>query len=123
MLGNVEVEEVEEYGNKYSEVVARYDILMDQIERKLRSFKEMEKQDATEQEERRMEQMMMEMQLHMQKEEEHKAIKSDCNVLKIKFPKLQITKFSSIHKDLFRFWNQFDNENDRSELSTVSKLP
>ena len=43
MLGNVEAEEVEECGNKYSEAVARYDILMDQIERKLRSFKEMEK--------------------------------------------------------------------------------
>ena len=43
MLGNVEVEEVEECGNKYLEAVARYDILMDQIERKLRSFKEMEK--------------------------------------------------------------------------------
>ena len=98
MLGNVEVEEVEECGNKYLEAVARYDILMDQIERKLRSFKEMEKQNATEQEERRMEQMMMEMQLHIQKEEEHKAIKSYCNVLKIKFPKLQITRFSTFTK-------------------------
>ena len=64
MLGNVEVEEVEECGNKYSEAVARYDILMDQIERKLRSFKEMENR-MRQQEERRMEQMMMEMQLHM----------------------------------------------------------
>ena len=43
ILGKVEVEEVEEWGNKYSEAVAKYDILMDQIESKLRSFNEMEK--------------------------------------------------------------------------------
>ena len=42
--------------------------------------------------------------------------------MKVKLPKLQITSFSSFHKDLFRFWNQFDNENDRSEFSTVSKF-
>ena len=57
---------------------------MDEIERKLRSFKEMEKQNVTQQEEKMMEQMMMEMQLHM-KMKEDKAIKSDCNVLKVSF--------------------------------------
>ena len=50
---------------------------------KLRSFKEMEKENANEQEERRMEQIMMEMQLHMKKKKEDKAIKSDCDVLKV----------------------------------------
>ena len=57
---------------------------MDEIERKLRSFKEMEKQNVTQQEEKMMERMMMEMQLHM-KMKEGKAIKSDCNVLKVSF--------------------------------------
>ena len=57
---------------------------MDEIERKLRSFKEMEKQNVTQQEEKMMERMMMEMQLHM-KMKEDKAIKSDCNVLKVSF--------------------------------------
>ena len=52
--------------------MARYDIPMDEIENKLRSFKEMGKQNVTEQEERRMEQMMMEIQLHMKKKEEGK---------------------------------------------------
>ena len=44
----------------------------------------MEKQNVTQQEEKMMEQMMMEMQLHM-KMKEDKAIKSDCNVLKVSF--------------------------------------
>ena len=72
MLENNEVsfEEVEDWGNKYRDSVARYDIPMDEIENKLRSFKDMGKQNVTEQEERRMEHMMMEIQLHMKKKEE-----------------------------------------------------
>ena len=59
---------------------------MDEIKSKLRSFKEMG-QNATEQEERKMERMMMEMQLYMKKKEEDKVIKPDYNVLKVKPPK------------------------------------
>ena len=45
LLENDEVnfEEVEEWGDKYHDAVTRYHILMDEIEVKLRSFKEMEK--------------------------------------------------------------------------------
>ena len=60
-------EEVEEWGNRFHDAVARHDIPTDEIESKLRSFKEMEKQNATEQKERRMERMMIEMELHMKK--------------------------------------------------------
>ena len=96
---------------------------MDEIENNLRSFKEMEKQNATVQEERRMERMMMEIQSHhMKKKEEDKAIKPDCNVLEVKLPKLVITRFSSNHINWFRFWNQFESETDRSELPAVSKF-
>lgn len=38
--------------------------------------------------------MMIEMYLHMKKKEEDKDIKFDCNVLKIKLPKLLITKIN-----------------------------
>ena len=72
---------------------------MDEIKSKFRSFKKMEKQCATEQEERRMEWMVMEMKLHMKKKEEDKATKSDCNVLKVKLPKLVITRFNGTHID------------------------
>ena len=66
--------------------MARFDIPMDEVKSKLRSFKEMG-QNATEQEERKMERMMMEMQLYMKKKEEDKVIKPDYNVLKVKPPK------------------------------------
>ena len=74
MLANDEVnfEEGEEWGNEYRDTVTRYGISMDEIESKLRSFKEIEKQNTTEQEKRRMERTMMEMQLHMKKKEEDK---------------------------------------------------
>ena len=60
----------------------------------------------------------MEMQLHMKKKED-KSIKSDCKVLKVKLPKLVITRFNGTHIDWFRFWNQFEREIERSELSAV----
>ena len=41
----------------------------------------MEKQNAREQEQRRMEQMLMDMQLPTTKKEKDKATKSDCNVI------------------------------------------
>ena len=124
MLENdkVSFEEVEEWGNKFLEAVARYDIPMDEIESKFRSFKEMEKENATEQEERILERMMMELQLHMKKKEQDKAINSDCNVLKFKLPKLVITSLNGTLIDWFRIWSQFESKIDRSELSAVSKF-
>ena len=65
---------------------------------------------------------MIEMQLYMKKKEEHKAISSDCNVLRVKLPKLVISRFDGTHIDWSRFWNQFESEIDRSELHAVSKF-
>ena len=48
----------------------------------------------------------MEMQLHMNKKEEDKAIKK----LKVKLPKLVITRFNGTYINSFRFWNQFKRE-------------
>ena len=41
---------------------------------------------------------------------------------KCKFPKLLISQFSITHIDYFRFWNQFETQIDKSELSSVTKL-
>ena len=51
MLGNDEVsfEEVEEWGNKYRDGVARYEIPIDEVESRLASFKKMQKKNAREQ--------------------------------------------------------------------------
>ena len=69
----------------------------------------------------------MEIQLHLRKKEKDKAIKSDCNVSKVKLTLiisiyLVITKFNGTHIDWVRFWNQFESETDRPELSAVSKF-
>ena len=119
MLENdkVSFEEVEEWGSKYRDVVVRYNIPMDDIKSKLRSFKEMEKQNAT-----RMEQMMMEMQLHMKKKEEYDAIKLDRNTLNVNLSRLRITMFNGTYIYWFRFWNQFESEIDRSTVSIFFTL-
>ena len=41
---------------------------------------------------------------------------------KCKLPKLVISQFSGTHIDQFRFWNQFQTQIDKSELSPVTTL-
>ena len=119
MLENdkVSFEEVEEWESKYRDVVARYNIPMDDIKSKLRSFKEMEKQNAT-----RMEQTIVEVQLHMKKKEEYDAIKLDRNTLNVNLSKLRITMFNGTYIYWFRFWDQFESEIDRSTVSIFFNL-
>ena len=118
----VSFEEVKEWGNKYCDAMVRYNIPTDQIESSFRSFIEMVKKNATEEEQGTMEQMMLEMRLHMKKKkEEDKAIKQDSNVLKVKLPKLVITTFKGTQVNWFRFWNHFKCEIDRSESSLQSQ--
>ena len=71
---------------------------MVEIKTNLRSLKEMENQNATEQEE-----------------------KQNCNVSKVKFPKLVISRFIGTVVIWFRFWKQFKSVIDRSKLPAVSK--
>ena len=98
--------------------MVRYNIPTDQIESSFRSFIEMEKNNATEEEEGTMEQMIMKMRLHIKKKkEEDKAIKPDSIVLKVKLPKLVITTFKYTQINWFRFWNHLD----KSELSLLSQ--
>ena len=42
--------------------------------------------------------------------------------IKVKLPKLEITKFKGNHLDWMLFWNQFETEMDRSSLSPVAKF-
>ena len=71
---------------------------MVEIESKLRSLKEMENQNATEEEE-----------------------KQNCNASKVKFLKLVISRFNGTPVIWFWFWKQFESEIDKSKLSVVSK--
>ena len=42
--------------------------------------------------------------------------------MKVKLPKLVITRFNGTHIDWFRFCKQFESEIERSELPAVSKF-
>ena len=53
------------------------------------------------------------------REEERKDAKLE---VKVKLPKLKITKFKGNHQDWTRFWSQFKTEIDRSPLSPVAKF-
>ena len=66
------------------------------------------------------------MQLMERKEKEEK--KKEYSLLnfysfsKTKLPKLVITKFDGTYIDWFRFWNQFESQNDKCDLPQVSKF-
>ena len=74
-------------------------------------------------EEERMHRRMKELQVQMRElfqiREEAKADNVNC---KVKLPKLFITKFNGTHLDWFRFWNQFESDIEKSELSPKSKF-
>ena len=62
-----------------------------------------------------------EMKLDMKKKNEDKDIIVNSNI-QVKLSKLAITKFEGTHLDWFRFWNQFETEIDKVEISAISKF-
>ena len=101
----------------HDKAVSKYDTYLEEIEARLNYITKLEEEGAMEQEERRMQRRMKEMQVQMR--EEAKADNVNC---KVKLPKLFITKFNGTHLDWFRFWNQFESDIEKSELSPVSKF-
>ena len=55
-------------------------------------------------------------------EELHEKISSKQPESKVKLPKLEITKFKGTHMDWFRFWNQYEVEIDKADISPVTKF-
>ena len=70
-------------------------------------------------EEMRLEEMRMEMRREYVNSEEKKSA-SESN--KVKLPKLVISKFEVTALDWFRFWNQFETEIDKQDISSVTKF-
>ena len=65
-----------------------------------------------------------EMQVQMREESQmREEAKTDNVNYKVKLLKLFIARFNGTHLDWFRFWNQFESEIEKSELSPVSKFP
>ena len=111
------LKEVENWVKLHNEAVLKYDTYLEEIETRLNYITKLEEESAMEQEERRMHRRMKDMQVQMR--EEAKADNVNC---KVKLPKLFITKFNGTHLDWFRFWNQFESDIEKSELSPVSKF-
>ena len=91
--------------------MARYNIPKSEFESKLRSYKKMEKQNGRIQDGTYDDKDAV----TKKREQENRVMISDCNVLKVKFSKLIITKFTGIQLNWFRFWNQFESGIDKSE--------
>ena len=49
------------------------------------------------------------------------SLLNDSKFSKTKLPKLVITRFDGTNFDWFRFWNQFESQIDKCDLSRVSK--
>ena len=77
-------------------------------------------------EERRILEILMEMNKKEEKEKEEKKNKdkllNDCKFSKTKLPKLVITKFDGTHFDWFRFLNQFESQIGKCGLPQVSRF-
>ena len=56
-----------------------------------------------------------------EKKKKEDSLLKDYNFSKTKLPKLVITKFDGTHFDWFRFWNQFESQVDKCDLTQVSK--
>lgn len=93
--------------------------------------KEAEKEDKIKQEQRinlekEIERVKFEEKLNYEKKLESLQSKGPLDTThgasKVKLPKLIITKFNGTFTDWLRFWNQYDAEIDKSDISPVSKF-
>ena len=66
-----------------------------------------------------LEEMRMEMRKKYVDSEGKKSASESSNV---KLPKLVISKFEGTALDWFRFWNQFETEIDKQDISPVTKF-
>ena len=75
-------------------------------------------------EEMQFEKEKLEQRLKYEKQIEDSRKDQDKNDKSIsaKLPKLLITKLKGTHTDCLRFWNQFKEENDSSDVSPITKF-
>ena len=129
-------EEIEQWTENHRVAVAIYDAQIEEIHNRIITLKREKEDDDAGQEERRIqrrleeERRILEMQMEAktkeegEKEEKKKeySLLNDRKFSKTKLPKLVITKFDGTHFDWFRFWNQFESQIDKCDLSQVLKF-
>jgi uncharacterized protein YoxC len=113
------IEPFKEVGNELKEVVKKM------------KQEEAEKEDKIKQEQRinlekEIEKIKFEEKINYEKQLEDMHSKTLINsaqgASKVKLPKLVITKFNGTFTDWMRFWNQYEAEIDKSDISPVSKF-
>ena len=122
-----------EFTAKIEEDMARFDGVVSELEKSVKRLNDGEQaktrskvdQEQEEnfrrryEEEMRLEEMRMEMR-NKYVDSEGKKSASESN--KVKLPKLVISKFEGTALDWFRFWNQFETEIDKQDISPVTKF-
>lgn len=132
MIGDgVDDETVDEWVNITEEKMTRYQEVVDRLSMCLEELQEVKKAVTRKREEEKHEEMFKrrmeeelkieEMKLQMKKKSEEKDIIVNRNI-QVKLPKLELTKFEGTPLDWFRFWNQFETQIDKVEMSAITKF-
>ena len=122
---------IHEFTTKIEEDMTRFDGVVSELEKSVKRLNDGEqaktrsKVDQEQEEhfrrrydkEMRLEKMKMEMR---KKYVESDGKKSAGESNKVKLPKMVISKFEGTALDWFRFWNQFDTEIDKQDISPVN---
>ena len=124
---------IDEFTAKIEGDMARFNGVVSELEKSVKRLNDGEQaktrskvdQEQEENFRRRYEEDMWleEMRMEMRKkyvDSEGKKSASESN--KVKLPKLVISKFEGTALDWFRFWNQFETEIDKQDISPVTKF-
>ena len=115
----------DEFTAKIEEDMARFDGVVSRLEKSVKRLNDGEQAKTRgkvdqEQEDNFRRRYEEEMRLEEMRMEMRKKSASESN--KVKLPKLFISKFEGIALDWFRFWNQFETEIDKEDISPVTKF-
>ena len=128
---------VEEWGAEFEEKAKHYEQVVEELTNAIETLEQHRERTRIENERREEELRLqkrfeeeqrieeMKLRLREQYEKKHGEEKNPTHKehdVKVKLPKLTITKFNGTPIDWMRFWNQFSAEIDKTKISNVSKF-
>ena len=123
LLAGEEFRTVEKWSNEFDEELKIYEETLEEISAfigNLRIKEEEEKSSIAISDERKI--YEMKLKLKTEYDEKSSEAKSSTSGMRVKLPKLEISKFNGSLTDFMRFWNTFSEEIDRSEIPSTSKF-
>ena len=124
-------DEIQSWSVGIDEQLEKFDVIIDELQRAVTDItskntaeEERHRFDQREHEEKKIEEMKIQMRLDMEREVQRNTERRNGLVptANVKLPKMEITKFQGTHLDWQRFWNQFEAEIDKSSISQISKF-